>query len=330
MALDAIAAMSSREMIEHTTRGVKDARITVGVVQNGHTSFEVYGEDGKILPKREHIYDIASISKPFTGALFCKAISEGKVSLNDSIDRFLDLPAKNYYPTIQRLLTHTAGYDRDYYLGTSSMNFFNGGNAYYGITKTAVLNLVGKANLENRDYPYQYSNFGYAVAGLVLEGIYREDYRSLMNGFLKNELGLSNTRVSDGSGDLSHYMVWNEGNPCVAAGGIVSTVTDLLKFARMQMDGTPPYLSRAHTVTVQQDPVGVPELDLHIDAYGIGWDIDTVNNKTMHGGSIGNYNCFLIFDKSSRTAVVVLSNMAVQYRINAQAIGAAKLKEATN
>jgi peptidoglycan/LPS O-acetylase OafA/YrhL len=39
MPVDVIVAMSSGEMIEYTTRGVKNACITVGVVQNGHTSF---------------------------------------------------------------------------------------------------------------------------------------------------------------------------------------------------------------------------------------------------------------------------------------------------
>jgi CubicO group peptidase (beta-lactamase class C family) len=130
MSVDDIVGMSSTEMIEYTTNGVKNACITVGILQNGQTSFEVYGENGKILPNREHVYVIASISKSFTGALFCKAIYEGKADLDDSIDHFLDLPEKNYYPTIKRLLTHTAGYEREYYMGPSSMNFFNGGNAY--------------------------------------------------------------------------------------------------------------------------------------------------------------------------------------------------------
>jgi CubicO group peptidase (beta-lactamase class C family) len=95
----------------------------------------------------------------------------------------------------------------------------------------------------------------------------------------------------------------------------------------MQMDPVPSYLHLSHTVTVPQNTVSIPELDLHIDAYGLGWGIDTVNNNIMHRGNIGNYNSFIIFDKSNRIAVVVLSNMAFQYRINAQAIGAAKLKE---
>jgi CubicO group peptidase (beta-lactamase class C family) len=290
-------------------------------------SFEVYGENGKILPNREHVYDIASISKSFTGAMFCKAINEGKANLGDTIDRFLDLPAKNYYPAIKRLLTHTSGYEREYYTGPVSMNFFNGGNAYYGITEEMVFNLIGEINLENRDYPHVYSNFGYAVAGLVLEGIYNGDYTSLMNNYLKTELGLNNTKISDGSGDLSHYLVWNEGNPFVSSGGVTSTVTDLMKFAEKQIDETLSYLSLSHTVMIQHDEISIPELNLHINAYGLGWFIDTVNNNIMHGGSIGNYNCFIIFNKPNRIAVVVLSNMAVQYRVNAQAIGAAKLKE---
>jgi CubicO group peptidase (beta-lactamase class C family) len=78
---------------------------------------------------------------------------------------------------------------------------------------------------------------------------------------------------------------------------------------------------------VQQDPERFPELDLYLDAYGLGWQIDTINDNIMHSGNIGNYNCFIIFDKSNRIAVVVLSNMAGQYRVGAQAIGAAKLKE---
>jgi CubicO group peptidase (beta-lactamase class C family) len=78
---------------------------------------------------------------------------------------------------------------------------------------------------------------------------------------------------------------------------------------------------------IQHDEVSIPELDLHPDAYGLGWFIDTVNNNIMHSGGIGNYNSFIIFNKPNRIAVVVLSNMAGQYRVGAEAIGAAKLKE---
>ena len=88
---------------------------------------------GIVLPQEEHIYEIGSITKTFTSSLLSKAISEGKVSLDDSIDTYLDLQKKDYYPTIQRLVTHTSGY-KGYYLEKPMVsnflhkeNDFNGG-----------------------------------------------------------------------------------------------------------------------------------------------------------------------------------------------------------
>jgi CubicO group peptidase (beta-lactamase class C family) len=328
-----IAGMSSREMIEYTTKGVKNAAITVGIVRNGGMSFTVYGENGRVRQNREHVYEIASITKSFTSALFSKAVSENRVNLDDTIDLFLDLPKRDYYPTIKRLLTHTSGYAREYYFGyVSSTNFGIDGNYHHnGVTEKLVLNRIGTIKLEDRDYPFAYSNFGYAVAGLVLKGIYNEEYTSLINSFLRNDLGLFNTRVSDGSGDLSHYILWGNNNPFNATGALVSTATDLMKYAQMQTDETPPYLSLPHNVFVRRNPqINIPELEIYADAYGLGWDIDNANNIIMHGGDFMNYNCFLIIDKANSISVVVLSNMAYSFRANARAICATTLKELKN
>ena len=247
-----IEKMSAREMIEYTTKGVRNAKVTVGIVQNGQMSFNVYGENSEKLLNKEYIYEIASITKVFTGQLFAKAINENKADLNDSISLFLNLPAKNYYPTIKRLLTHTSGYKNEYYEHyVSSNNFINGGNILNGITEEMVINRIGTINLENRNYPYDYSNFGVAVAGLVLTKIYDEEITSLFNNYLKNDLGLHNTKVSDGSGDLSHYCIYNKANPRIAAGALVSTVTDMMQYAQMQIDETLPYLGYSHSVWAQ-------------------------------------------------------------------------------
>ena len=72
-------------------------------------------------------------------------------------------------------------------------NFFKGRNDFYGITKEMVLNKVGSLNMDKKSYGFTYSNFGYAVLGLVLEAVYNTDYTSLVNSFIKNELGLKNT-----------------------------------------------------------------------------------------------------------------------------------------
>ena len=324
-ALGDFSGMSSKEIIEDVTSGNRRAIISVGIVQNGAMSHNVYGENGKALPDTEYIYEIASITKTFTAQLFARAISEGKASLDDTLDRFLDLPPKRYYPTIRRLLTHTSGYKYAYYNNSSSLieatpNFevFGG-----GVTKKMLLNTIGAINLEDRDYPFEYSNFGFAVAGLVLEKIYNEDYASLINKYLSNDLGLNKTRVNDGSVNASNFWAWSKENPYIPAGALISTITDMMKYAQMEIDGLPPYVGHSHTKSAQVDPP-INEFDIITDAIGLGWWISSVNNIIHHSGNTGYSNSFIGFNKAGRTAVVVLANMpGEQSRI----IGSAILRE---
>ena len=334
MPFDDIVNMSSRELIEYKTRGVRNARLTVGIVQNGQMLFTVYGKNGRILPNIEHIYEIGSISKPITAQLFARAISENRVSLNDQIDRFLALTSKTYYPTIRRLLTHTSGYRIDYYMGSlATTNFLPFGNPFYGMTRRMVLDQIGRINLENRDYPFEYSNFGFAVAGLVLEEIFEENFTSLMNNYLRNDLGLSNTRVGDGRGDLSNYWRWNDGNPGIASGGLVSTITDMMKFAQMQIDEYPSYVSDSHDVLAQIPQQWFPSgFFIRDDAMGLGWIIDEGNGIIWHSGETTTFCTFVGFDKAHEIAVVVLSNFrqSLHRPIDSFMIGSAIIKELRN
>ena len=329
MTIDDITKMSSMEMIKYTTKGVKKAAVTVGIIQNGQMSYKVYGENGKEISKKEHIYEIGSITKTFTSSLFSKAISENKIGLEDSISIFFDIPPNKYYPTMRRLLTHTSGYKPSYYEGYVSTDYLNSGNSFYGITERKLIDRIETIKLENRDYPFEYSNFGLAVIGLILERVYNEDYTLLMNNYIKNELGLSNTKISDGSGDLSNYWIWDNGNPYIAAGAILSNITDMMQYAQMQLDETPSYLSLSHGTLAQVNatPSDYEELGLRIDAVGSGWMIDTVNNIIWHNGGTGNFNSYLGFDKTKRIAVVVLSNMSSNFRTNATLIGVTLLRE---
>jgi CubicO group peptidase (beta-lactamase class C family) len=328
MPLEDIAKMSSMEMIAYNTKRVKKAVVTVGIVQGGQMSYKVYGENGRELSQEEHIYEIGSVTKTFTTSLLSKAVSENKADLDYSIDRFLDLPEKDYYPPIKRIVTHTAGYKNFYYEGYGTADL-PGRNPVYGTTDAMLLNRVGTIGLEPREYPFVYSNFGMAVVGLVLESIYHEDYTPLMNGYIKNDLGLNNTKISDGSGDLSNYWTWDKGNPYRATGAVISTITDMMRYAQMHMDERPPYLKFSHDVLarVNATPPGYAELNIRTDAVGAGWMIDTVNNIIWHGGGTGNYNSYLGFDKTKRIAAAVLSNMSDSLEITATEIGAALLRE---
>jgi CubicO group peptidase (beta-lactamase class C family) len=327
MPFEDIAKMSGMDMIKYSTKGIKKAVITVGIVQNGQMTYMVYGENGKEISHTEHIYEIGSITKTFTTSLLSKAVSENKASFDDSISRFFNIPAKNYYPSLKRLITHTSGYRNFYYEDYGTVNLL-GKNPVYGTTDKMLLDRIETATLENRDYPFVYSNFGMAVVGLALESIYNEDYTPLMNSYIKNELGLNSTKISEGIGDLANYWQWDAGNPYIATGAITSTITDMMRYAQMQMDEIPLYLILSHDVLAQVNatPSGYDELT-RTDAVGAGWMIDSVNNIVWHGGGTGNYNSYLGFDKTRHIAVVVLSNMSDSLDITAAMIGSKLLRE---
>lgn len=120
-----IPSMTFQKMLNYTTKDNKDAVITVGIIKGASMSYTVYGKSGTILPSKEYTYEIGSATKTFTCSLLCKAISEGRVKLTDSIDRYISLPESNYYPTFGKLVTHTSGYKGYYFNWQMVNNFFH-------------------------------------------------------------------------------------------------------------------------------------------------------------------------------------------------------------
>lgn len=321
--INELSSMKYKEMIDYTTKDNEEAVITVGIIQNEKMTYEVYGENGIILSPEEFTYEIGSITKTFTTSLLCKAISEGRISLDDSIDEYLNLPKKSYYPTIQRLVTHTSGYKGYYFEKPMISNFLHKENDFNGISEEMLIERLGRINLNNSDYSFEYSNFGMATLGTVLEQIYDEDYTTLMNDYISEDLGLINTKLSDNSGNLKKYWEWSESDAYMPAGAILSNITDMMKYVQLHMDQKPNYLSIAHEALTEVNATtsSYEKMGIRTDAVGVGWMIDNENNIIWHNGGTENYNSYIGFDKENQIGVVILSNLPPNYRIPATVIG---------
>lgn len=323
-----IPELTFREALVYTTENNKNAVITVGIIKDGQLSYTVYGENGKELPAELHTYEIGSLTKTVTAALINKAVIEEKLDINDTIDMYLRLPDGEDYPTIKELLTHTSGYQGYYFERPMVSNFLNGRNDFYGITKEQVLNRAGRLHMNKEYYGFTYSNYGYAVLGLVLEAVYDTNYTSLANDFIQNELGLTGTKISDQSGDLGYYWDWKENDAYLPAGAVTSDISDMLSYAMMQLAGNP-YCSACHKSlqTINASTKDFQTMGIHMDEIGMSWIIDNENGIIWHNGGTGNYNCYLGFHPETQTAVVILSNLAPDYRIPATVLGVKLLLE---
>src|ERR1700753_3604949 len=58
----------------------------------------------------DNVFRIGSITKQFTAVAILQLVEQGKISLQDSVQKFIkDFPSKTYTITIENLLTHTSG-----------------------------------------------------------------------------------------------------------------------------------------------------------------------------------------------------------------------------
>lgn len=321
--LNQLSGMTFEEMLAYTTEDQENAVITVGIIRNGQVAFDVYGANGIKLSPEEHIYEIGSITKTFTASLLCKALSEEKISLDDHIDQYLTLPKKDYYPTIRRLVTHTSGYKAHYFEKPMITNFLSAQNSFVDITEEMLLARTAKINLDDTDYPFNYSNFGMAVLGVVLEQIYAKDYTLLINEYCLDDLGLTDTEISAVSGDLEGSWEWSASDAYLPAGALLSNISDMMRYAALHLGEKPDYLPIGHAVLAEVNATSetYAKLGMRIDAVGAGWIIDKENGIIWHNGATGNYNSYIGLDKENQNAVVILSNLPPDYRIPATIMG---------
>lgn len=323
-----LPGLSFAEALAYTTDGVADAVITVGVIKDGQATYTVYGQNAAVLPTQAHTYEIGSLTKTLTAALVARAANDGLLDLDATIDRYLDLPQGNAYPTIRALLTHTSGYRGFYFEKPMIANFFKGRNDFYGVTDEMLLASISKLSMDQAQYDFNYSNYGFAVLGLVLEAVHGEEYTVLLNRFVQQDLGLSHTKISDGTGDLGHYWDWQPGDAYLSAGAVTSDIHDMLTYARMQLDGDPRFAAcHAPIRTIASSPAAA--MGIHTDEIGMAWIHDRANGFIWHNGGTGHYNCHLGFDPETKTAVVILSNLAPNHRIPATVLGVKLLQELT-
>ena len=324
-----------RSLIKKLCKGKTHMKFTVGTLVNGETICKMFDADGEI-PFESYGYEIGSVTKSFVGLMLAKNIHEGTMSLDDPVSIYVDgLDASKYYPTLRRLVTHTAGYGgipltgRDYakfifndiFKGSS-----NGGKLPIHMDLKKMTALLQNTPMEDKEYPWKYSNFGIGVLGYAIGVVSGKGYWDTMNDFLYNELGMEQTftgitpdKILQGY-DRKNQNIgnweWSNDNYFAPAGDLRSTATDLLTYAKMNMNEEKPYMAMAHKKYA----------DLSEEwGQGLGWLQDSNNHNIIYGmGGTGAFYSFLGIDKQGKVACVVLSNYLVDLK---HTVGRAILKD---
>ena len=312
-----ISQYTSRQMINYTLNNNENAIVSVAIYDENGITYNVYGAEYNL----NYDYEIGSITKTFTAMLVSKAIEEGKINLDDNISNYLELENR-YYPTIKRIITHTSGF-KPYYLSFQKIkNYFAGENDFYNISKEQILKELNKTKLEDKDYNFNYSNFGVSTLGLVLEKVYDKNYNKLLEEYLE-QLNMNNTTIATGTGNLSGYWKWNENDGYIPSGAIISNIEDMSKYLETLITSEEEYVINVaeplKDINIENEIYNM--FDVNIDSVGMTWIVDNKNNVIWHNGSTTNFNSYIGFNRENKIGVVVLSNISSQKDINMTLIG---------
>jgi CubicO group peptidase (beta-lactamase class C family) len=256
-------------------------------------------------------YRVASITKTFTATLAMKLVEEGLLKLNDPISKYIDASRipNGSKMTIFHLLSHTSGMvdhlnRRDFYTGNWKYKKWSHKDMLSYAARHRSLFSPGKG--------YAYSNTAYHIMGEILEQVTRESLSEAYKNWIFEPLGLENTFYDDFSSPthLIKRLAQNSRSyeydlsAAGAAGAIVSTPTDIVKFGKALYNGT--FLSEASVKAMTTDygtAVGGDEIGLGTRM----WE-DFGIYHYGHTGSLMDYRSVLIFVPDKKICLAIFTN----------------------
>lgn len=285
---------------------------------------------GTPMTTRTHLR-IGSVTKTFTGTLILQLAGAGRLSLDDTISRYVPNVPDGDVITLRQLLNMTSGL----YSYTEDESF---------MTEAAVLGrrwtLAELLRIAFAHPPYfapgrgyHYSNTNTVLLGMVIERVTGEPLRVAMERRIFAPLGLRETELpADGTRMARPYAQgynydpaglnlnrnrsaladWNAGAPDDvtaldtswgwAAGGAVSTIGDLLDWSTALGTGrtlTPAMKAeRERWIPIGEGP----------NPPGYGLNIANFQGAIGHNGRLPGFNSYALYVPRTKTSIALIAN----------------------
>lgn len=290
------------------------------IAKNGKNIFQkAYGKanirTGQPMNK-DMVFRIGSVTKQFTAVAILQLVEQGKLSLNEAVQKYVkDFPRKRYPITIENLLTQTSGiinyqaiehpkakYVHENYTPAQGVDYFK-----------------DEPLLFKPGTKFNYSNSNYYLLGYIIEKVTGKPYPEYLRQHILKPLGLNHTSYISSRQPVANIPAgysrfgskqWENAElqnvtTLYAAGGLLSNAEDLLKWHNALLEGrviSKSMLKKAYTAFRLADG--------RVSEYGYGWYLRSLDGQPTieHGGSTDGYETDEIYLPSSDIYVVTLFN----------------------
>jgi CubicO group peptidase (beta-lactamase class C family) len=260
-------------------------------------------------------YRLASVTKQFTAACILLLAEDGKLSIDDSLRKWLpSLPEVATAMTPRQVLSHTSGLiDYEDVIPARMTGQLHDAD---------VLEIL---ETQHRPYfapgtSYRYSNSGYGLLALIVGKASGKDFATFLKERVFTPLGMTNTvAYEEGRSTVSQRAFgyskqqgqWvrtdqSETSAVLGDGGIYSSIDDLAKWDAALYDDR---LLSASSRELAFTPI--TDTDDRTVRYGMGWRIteEQIGGTTLwHSGETIGFRNVIVRYPEQRLSIVLLTN----------------------
>jgi CubicO group peptidase (beta-lactamase class C family)/tetratricopeptide (TPR) repeat protein len=304
------------KFVEMQMRSEETVGLTVGFIKDDFVWVKGFGFadlENRLPAKIESSYRMASVTKPMTAMGILRLVEEGKINLDDEVQKYVPyFPKKKYPVTVRQLLGHLGGISH-YQNYNLEGHFKDHKNTREAIAVFENFDLIAEPGTQ-----YNYSSYGFNLLGAVIEGASGKSYGEYMTENVWKPLGMKDTLMDDPLAIIPNrvkgYQMINgkiknsefvDISSRFAGGGTRSTIPDLLNFAKNLYEGK--LLSdktRSEMWTAQSTRGG------RNIGYGYGWGTNTANGRFVvgHGGAQAEARTYVLAVPHQKFAAAVAIN----------------------
>jgi CubicO group peptidase (beta-lactamase class C family) len=314
-AQDAVTAKID-EFIKAEMQRQKIPGVSLAVIRNGQVIYaKGYGYanvEHQVPVKPETIFQSASVGKQFTAMAIMLLVEEGKIGLDDKINKyFTDAPAEWNNITVRHLLTHTSGMT-DYPKGFDFRADYTEEDIYKKV-KAAPLGFQPGEK-------WAYSNLGYVTLGILINKVTGKFYGDFLKERVFSPLGMTTARVISeadivpnraagyvlANGELKNQSWVSPSLNTTADGSLYLSVMDMAKWEAALNGGN---LLQKTDYEAMWTPVKLNDGKTH--PYGFGWSLTEANGKRLieHNGAWQGFKSMITRYPEDKLAVVVFANL---------------------
>jgi len=289
---------------------------------------------------RDSVFRIASMSKNFAAMSILALRDEGKLSLDDPVEKHVPELKNLRYPTtdsprlrVRDVLSHAAGFPEDNPWGDQQLSATE--DAFSRMMQQGIpfSNPPGVA--------YEYSNYGFAIVGRIVTNVSGQPYRQYLNEKILRPLGMSSTTLEPRAVAADRMALgyrWEDEQwklePALAdgafgvMGGMLTSISDLSKYVGALLASYPPrdgaeagpirrsslremqQIWRSRPSIVTRTAAGAP--NLNSGGYGFGLGITQsceFDQIVAHSGGLPGYGSMMRWLPSYGVGVIAFGNV---------------------